>query len=114
VASPRLPQEMKTYRNEAFEFTARDISFFDRAQEQWPEDQTGARVTEVRRGGWADLGMLLVDDLIVEVDGQPVADVDSLRRHLERAATARQSPVILKVLRGIHTRYLELEPKWDR
>ncbi|MCX7867698.1 MAG: PDZ domain-containing protein [Limisphaera sp.] len=114
VASPRLPREMKTYRNPDFEFTARDLSFFDRAEEQWPEDQTGVRVTEVRRGGWADLGMLLVDDLIVEVDGQPVTDVDSLRQRLEQAAAARRSPVIFKVLRGIHTRYLELEPKWDR
>lgn len=114
VASPRLPREMKTYRNPDFEFTARDLSFFDRAEEQWPEDQTGVRVTEVRRGGWADLGMLLVDDLIVEIDGRPVTDVDSLRRELERAAAARQSPVVFKVLRGIHTRYLELEPKWDR
>jgi len=113
AASPRLPREMKTYRNETFEFTARDVSFFDRAEEQWPEDVQGARVTEVRRGGWADLGMLLVGDLIVEVDGRPVTGVDSLRQQMDRVAAARQSPVILKVLRGIHTRYLELEPRWN-
>ncbi|MDW8380668.1 MAG: PDZ domain-containing protein [Verrucomicrobiota bacterium] len=113
-ASPRLPREMKTYRNEAFEFTARNISFFDRAEEQWPDDLQGARVTDVRRGGWADLGMLLAGDLILEVDGRPIADVDSLRAELERVAAARQSPVIVKVLRGIHTRYLELEPRWNQ
>jgi hypothetical protein len=38
--------------------------------------------------------------------------VDALRREMERVAAARQSPVILKVLRGIHTKYLELEPNW--
>ena len=111
--SPRLPREMKTYRNEAFEFTARDLSFFDRAEEQWPEDLQGARVTEVRQGGWADLGMLLAGDVILEVDGQPVTDVDSLRRLMDRVAAEQKSPVIFKVLRGIHTRYLELEPRWN-
>ncbi|MCX8089399.1 MAG: PDZ domain-containing protein [Verrucomicrobiae bacterium] len=112
VRSPRLPREMKSYRNEDFEFTARDISFFDRAEQQWPETQTGALVTDVKRGSWAELGALYVDDLIVEVDGRPVADVDALRREMERVTTARQSPVIMKVLRGIHTKYLELEPNW--
>ena len=32
--SPRLAREMKKYRNDAFEFTARDLSFFDAADEQ--------------------------------------------------------------------------------
>lgn len=112
VRSPRLPREMKSYRNEDFEFTARDISFFDRAEQQWSETQTGALVTDVKRGSWADLGSLYVDDLIVEVDGRPVADVDALWREMERVTAARQTPVILKVLRGIHTKFLELEPNW--
>jgi serine protease Do len=110
--SPRLPREMKSYRNDDFEFTARDISFFDRAEQQWSETQTGALVTEVKSGSWAELGALYADDLIVEVDGHPVKDVDALRQEMERVAAARQSPVILKVLRGVHTKYLELEPNW--
>lgn len=112
VRSPRLPREMKSWRDQNFEFTVRDISFFDRAEEQWNESQTGALVTDVKRGGWAELGSLQVEDLILEADGRPVADVEALRRAMERVAAARQSPVILKVLRGIHTRYLELEPNW--
>jgi S1-C subfamily serine protease len=112
VRSPRLPREMKSWRDENFEFTVRDISFFDRAEQQWNEQQTGALVTDVKRGGWAELGSLYVDDLIVQVDGRPVPDVDALRREMESAAAARQTPVILKVLRGIHTKYLELEPNW--
>jgi len=112
VRSPHLPREMKSWRDENFEFTVRDISFFDRAEQQWNESQTGALVTDVKRGGWAELGSLQEEDLIVEVDSRPVADVDAVRREMERVAAARQSPVILKVLRGIHTKYLELEPNW--
>ena len=66
---------MKKYRNEKFEFTTRDISFFDIAEEQWPLDQRGALVEDVKPGSWAELGSLYADDLILEVGGEPVADV---------------------------------------
>src|SRR5579883_2359146 len=72
MRSPKLRREMKKYRNEDFEFTARDVAFFDRAEEQWSSSQRGALVEDVKSGSWAELGSLYVDDLIVEVDGQPV------------------------------------------
>lgn len=112
--SPKLRREMKKYRNEDFEFTARDVAFFDRAEEQWPTDQRGALVEDVKSGSWAELGSLYVDDLIVEVEGQPVKDVDSLKKVMAEIAQNKKSVVIIKVLRGIHTAYLELEPAWKK
>ena len=110
--SPRLRREMKKYRNDEFEFTARDVSFFDAAEEQWSENQQGALVEEVKSGSWAELGSLHVGDLIIEVDSQPVTNVDSLRREMQQIA-ANQKPVVeIKVKRGIHSKFLELEPEW--
>ena len=60
-----------------FEFTARDMSFFDRVEEQWSNDQRGVLVEDVKSGSWAELGSLYVGDLILEVNGQPVTGVDS-------------------------------------
>src|SRR3984957_15829656 len=37
--SPRLEREMKKYRNDEFEFTYRDVCFFDAADEQWSQEQ---------------------------------------------------------------------------
>jgi S1-C subfamily serine protease len=112
VRSPRLQREMKKYRNDDFEFTARDASFFDGVEEQWGASQTGALVENVKGGSWAELGSLSEGDLIVEVDGRPVDKVDTLRRELERAAASKEPVVVIKVLRGIHTCYLEIEPNW--
>jgi serine protease Do len=112
VRSPRLRREMKSYRNDDFEFTARNVSFFDRADQQWSADQQGAVVEDVKSGSWAELGSLYVDDLILEVDGQPVQNVDDLRQRMEAIKADRKSPVVMKVLRGIHTRFLEMEPNW--
>lgn len=110
--SPRLSREMKKYRNDDFEFTARDVSFFDAADEQWPSDQRGALVEDVKPGSWAELGSLGVGDLILEVSGEIVSNVDDLRKQMEKVSAARQTVVLMKVLRGVHTTFLELEPVW--
>ena len=110
--SPRLRREMKKYRNDDFEFTAREVSFFDRVDQQWNNDQWGALVEDVKSGSWAELGTLSPGDLILEVDGQRIDGVDTLRQQMERVAACKQKVVIIKVLRGIHTSYLEFEPNW--
>ncbi|HWF19979.1 MAG TPA: PDZ domain-containing protein [Verrucomicrobiae bacterium] len=110
--SPRLEREMKKYRNDDFEFTARDICFFDAADEQWSGEQRGALVEEVRSGSWAELASLYPGDLILEVDGEPITSVESLRATMEKIASAKKSVVVMKVLRGIHTSYLQFEPNW--
>ncbi|MGO8931048.1 MAG: PDZ domain-containing protein [Limisphaerales bacterium] len=110
--SPRLQREMRKYRSDDFEFSAREVSFFDRVEEQLPGDQQGVLVESVTAGSWAELGTLAAGDLILEVDGRPVSSVDSLRRELERVAADKEKVVVIKVLRGIHTSYLEIEPNW--
>ncbi len=110
--SPKLRREMKKYRNTDFEFTARDIAFFDIAEQRWKPGQRGALVEDVKSGSWAELGSLYGDDLITEVDGQPVQDVDSLKRIMDDIAANKKTFVVMKALRGIHSVFLELEPAW--
>jgi len=114
VRSPRIRREMKKYRNDDFEFTARNLAFFDNAEQQWPADQQGALVEDVKSGSWAELGSLYVGDLIVEVEGRPITDVDSLKSAMADVTREKKPFVILKVLRGIHTAFLELEPAWKQ
>jgi serine protease Do len=110
--SPRLQREMRKYRSDDFEFTAREVSFFDAVEEQLASDQQGVLVESVKAGSWAELGTLSAGDLILEVDGRPVGNVDALRHELERVAADKEKVVVIKVLRGIHTCYLEIEPNW--
>jgi serine protease Do len=112
LRSPRLAREMKKYRNNDFEFTVRDVTFFDAADERWNSGQKGALVEEVKSGSWAELGALYVGDLVLEVEHQTIENVEGLRNAMESVASAKKTAVIIKVLRGIHTIYLELEPEW--
>jgi serine protease Do len=113
VRSPKLEREMKKYRDEDFEFTARDTTFFDKVLEEWSQEQPGALVTEVKEGGWAALGRLSSGDLITAVDGEPVTDILSLKEKMKHVAAEKRRTTVLRIIRGIHTMFLELEPNWD-
>ncbi len=113
VRAPKLSREMKKYDDENFEFTVRDITFFDKSDESWKEEQRGVLVDNVRSGGWADLGNLSSSDLLLQVDGKDTVDVDTTMKIMEEIAAAKPKAVVFKVLRGIHTMFIELEPKWD-
>lgn len=110
--SPRLPREMKKYRSEDFEFAARDLAFTDRNDARLKNGESGVLVEEVKSGGWAELGMIYAGDIILEVDGLSVGNVDMLRTAMEQIAFAKTPFVVVKVLRGIYTKFLSLEPQW--
>jgi serine protease Do len=113
ILSPKLYREMRKYRNDIFQFTVRDVTFFDEANQQWEEKQNGVMVDEINSGGWADIGMLRNNDLIQEVDGVAITDVDVLKNTMEAIEKKEPTSIVIKVLRGIYTVYIELEPQWD-
>lgn len=113
AGSPRAEREMPRFEDRRFEFSARDLSFFDRARNQLPDDARGALVVDVKDGGWAALGQLQTNDIIESVAGRPVADSAALGAAMRAAAERRARHVVLGIRRGIRTLYLELEPAWE-
>jgi C-terminal processing protease CtpA/Prc len=104
---------MKKYRDDRFEFTVRNVAFLDIVRAKWELDVEGVLVHEVAKGGWAALGNLAVGDLVKEVDGHAVTGVDLMKEIMEEIAERKPEHVVIKVLRGIHTMYIELEPDWS-
>jgi len=114
IRSPKLEREMKRIQDTSFEFAARDLSFFDREREGWTDDMAGAVVIGVTQGGWAALGELAVGDLIQTMDGEPIADVTALASRLKQSEESKPRYIVLKVLRGVHTLYLQLQTSWNK
>jgi S1-C subfamily serine protease len=110
--SPRLPREMKKYEDPNFEFRVRDITTADQSEKSWSEGQRGVLVEAVREGGWAALGHLADGDLLMEIDGTAVADVESVQKLMEAIAQKKPEAVVLKVRRGIRTLFVELQGAW--
>jgi S1-C subfamily serine protease len=104
---------MKKYRDDNFEFTVRDIAFVDRINQMWTQEQTGVLVEIVSNGSWAGLANLLTGDLITEVDNNYMENVIAFEKTMEDIAKKTPKNVVMKVMRGIHTLFVEMEPDWE-
>jgi serine protease Do len=112
--SPPLQREMKKYRDDNFEFTARDLAFKDRVQENIEKSVAGVRVEEISQGGWAALGLMSVGDIIIAIDNQPVQNVDGLKDIMQKIAEKKPKQIVLRVKRGIQDMFIELETDWSK
>jgi serine protease Do len=111
---PKSPREMKHYSDEVFDFSARDVAFADRVRESWDASLQGAFVENVGEGGWASLAHLAVGDLIIAVDGTPIANTAALEERLKSTGKTRPETVLLQVRRGIHSLFIEIQPVWNK
>ncbi|MCX7914966.1 MAG: PDZ domain-containing protein, partial [Verrucomicrobiae bacterium] len=110
--APPLPREMRQFTDPQFEFTARDLSFHDRFRQNLSDAVQGVLVTEVQAGSWAALGDLRVNDIIQSVGDVSITSIGDLEAAMQQIRTRQPRYVVLQVLRGVHTRLLEIEPQW--
>ena len=110
--APRLENELRVYEDVLLEFRARDISYLDRVKRRWEKETTGALVSQVDAGGWASVGGLRTDDLVLAVDGKTVRDVKELEKELKPVKETKPGEVVLFVRRGLQTLFVELQPTW--
>ena len=106
--------ELLEYKDVLFEFTARQLSATqrDQAKEQQGEEPAGLSVLKVEPSGWAALGGLAPDDIILTIDGSTVNEIDTLKTKLAALAEAKPRSVVFGIRRGPRTQFLEIEPRW--
>ncbi len=105
--------ELKRYKDEYFEFTVRELAFQDRTGKKLDDQLEGVLVERVEPSGWASLGRLFGDDVLISINGWPTPDVSTVKTLLTEAKEKKTKRLVFFVKRGIHSRYLELEPRWD-
>ena len=112
-APPTPASELKRYRDDDFEFTAREMSFDDRVSNKLEASLRGVVIERIEPAGWAQVARVNTGDILVTVDGQPTPDAASLEKVMKAVKERKQKRVVFFVRRGIHTTFLELEPGWD-
>jgi serine protease Do len=106
------PDDARHDENKDFEINVREITFFDRDDERWPEDTQGVIITQVERMGWGGLAGLSGGDLIQKIHGQDVRNIDDFRKVMERLAKEQPTRVVFAVLRNNRSSFLFTEPEW--
>jgi S1-C subfamily serine protease len=110
---PKLERELKSNDDVELGFKAREISYLDRMKYLQPEGTTGVIVTDVERGGWADVGGLEIEDIIQGINQTPIKDVPGLESILKKEKEKRAKFIAFFIKRGIRTLFLELQPVWE-
>ncbi len=110
---PSDEAEVAQVKDERFEFTACNLSSTQRMARELDEDNRGVLVEKVTASGWAALAGLRNGDVLISIDGEPLSEIDTLRRKLDQLAEAKPRRTVFLVQRGIHNLYLEVEPKWQ-
>ena len=106
------PEEARRHSDTDFEFTVRELTFFDRDSNGWGAEVDGVMVENVDSGGWAGLAGLRPGDLLQSVDGQPVRGLRSLRAAMRTIRQTRTERVDMRVVRVRRSHYLEIEADW--
>ncbi len=109
---PKPSNEFKEYKDDRFEFTVRELSIADRVEAKLDADVHGLLVSAIARSGWTDLAGLQVNDVIMTMDGKPMESVAMLKENLQAFRQTKPRRIVFFVRRGVHTEYVEIEPKW--
>jgi serine protease Do len=109
---PTPASDLAEWKDDQFQFKARDISYNDRVNEMLADDTQGVRIVTVERAGWTALAGLNSGDILISIEGRTTDSIESLKKILAQLREAKPRRVTFFVQRGIHAKFLEVEPRW--
>lgn len=105
-------EEARRHTDLDFELSVRELTFFDRDENRWPDDLQGVVVENVDGVGWAGLGGLRPGDLIVEIADENVTSLAAFRKIMKKISADKPDSVEVLVRRGTRLFFHRLEPDW--
>ncbi len=109
---PKDDVEIPQFKDERFEFDARDLSESQRTAAHLDRAVQGVLINGVTSNGWAALAGLKSGDILITVDGESMPDITTLKKKLAQITEAKPRQTVFFVRRGIRSGYIEVEPRW--
>ncbi len=108
---PKRANLAERFHAEDLGFTARELVFYDAYVRRLPADAGGVVVAWLKPQGAAQTALLQLNDLITEMNRQPVKDLDQFRKaYQEFRKTNPRDAVVLVVQREAGTQTIRIEP----
>ena len=108
---PKRANTAKRWYAEDLGFSAREVVFTDTYSRRLPADAKGVVVSLIRPQSAAQSGGLQMNDLITELNRQPVTDLESFRKSYEEFRKSKpKEAVVMVVLREGNTQTIRIEP----
>jgi len=99
-ARPKEPQEVRRFYARDLGFVAREVTFFDTYRRHAAVTTSGVVVALLRPQAAAQAAHLAMNDLITQMNGKPVEDLDEFKKDYQEARKERPNdPLVLEVTR---------------
>lgn len=104
-AEPPRREEMAKYKDSTLGMTVRELCFDD--IKKLGEEREGVIVEAIEEGSWASLAALGVGDLILEINGQNVKDIEGFKEMLSRSREEKKD-IVLFIERDSKNQFIEI------
>jgi len=113
TTAPLAAADAEEFEVDDLEFNVRDLVFADYSNFNVDQaDLSGVVVSELQRGGRAEIGGLRLFDVIQQINGDAIASVAELEIAIEAARMEAQSEIILFVWRFGKTAFVNVKTDW--
>lgn len=108
---PMRPTSAKRFYAEDLGFSVRDLTFSDRYQRKLDNGDGGVLVAIIRPSSSAQTGHLEREDMVMELNGQKVKDVDQFKTAYEQIRKDKpHEALVMEVKRNGSTQVIRIEP----
>ncbi|HZZ43840.1 MAG TPA: PDZ domain-containing protein [Tepidisphaeraceae bacterium] len=108
---PARATSAKRFYAEDLGFSVRDLTFQDRYQLKLDDKAPGVLVAIIRPSSSSQTAHLEREDLILQLNGQPVTDVDEFKKAYEQLRKDKpHEPLVMEVKRAGSTQVIRIEP----
>ncbi len=112
--APIAAMDAPEYKNEILEFSVRSLVFSDYMLYNLDEDALkGARVSDLKQGGLANIGGLRIGDIIQRVDNEEVISIENVEEIMDKISLDKPREVIFFIWRNYKTLFVNIKTDWQ-
>jgi len=100
--------------NSSLGFSVKELTKDIILAKQMDFDTEGVWVSRVERAGWSDIAGLMIGDLILKIDNNPVTGLEEIRSHFAQIDETQPDYVSLFIKRGVETRFLFIKTNYEK
>jgi serine protease Do len=112
--APVAAGDAPSYKDRHFDVTFRDLVFADYNRRNLdPGKLKGVLVDKIEAGGWADVGGLDPDDIVMKINDQAVSSVEETKAVFARLEQEKGREVVFMVWRDNKTQFVNVKTHWE-
>jgi serine protease Do len=107
--APKPSRELTRHKDKRLDLEARNLGAMDKINQRLPADQEGVLLEKVTRGGWAHLGKLRANDIVLGINGTRIRKLEDFKKAISTAEKNKSRFIVFFIKRNNNTLYAEVE-----